>query len=100
MGAWLGLPFLDKQNTRPLKKRKKKCLLNPTTKKIRRLRPLADLPRKPNSRKMLARPQLERRKKCRPREPLIGKRRQVHLSAKRQLGYMDTCDHTWTTMPP
>merc|ERR1712001_98644 len=88
--AWLGLLFLDKQKTRLLKKRKKKCLPNPTTKKRRRLKPLAGLPRKPNSRKMLERPQQERRKKCRPKEPLIGKRRQAHLSANdtRLNGYM------------
>merc|ERR1712002_315433 len=63
--------------------KEEKCPLNPTTKKRRRLRPLVSLLRRPNSRKMLERPLQERRKKCKPREPLKGKRNQG-------LGKMDT----------
>merc|ERR1711981_501356 len=64
--------------------KEEKCPLNPTTKKRRRLRPLVNLLRRPNSRKMLERRLQERRKKCKPREPLIRKRKQG-------VGKMDTC---------
>merc|ERR1712080_804574 len=64
--------------------KEEKCPLNPTTKKRRRLRPLVKLLRRPNSRKMLERLLQERRKKCKPREPLKGKRNQG-------LGKTDTC---------
>merc|ERR1711997_41681 len=64
--------------------KEEKCPLNPTTKKRRRLRPLVNLLRRPNSRKMLERQLQERRKKCKPREPLIRKRKQG-------VGKMDTC---------
>merc|ERR1711913_8858 len=62
--------------------KEEKCPLNQTTKKRRRLRPLAKLLRRPNSRKMLEKPLQERRRKCKPREPPKGKR-------NRALGKMD-----------
>merc|ERR1712062_662477 len=58
-------------------KNKKKCLPSPTTRRRRRQRPLADRPRRPNSRKMPARPLPARRKNSRLREPLTRKRRLV-----------------------
>merc|ERR1712048_789237 len=64
--------------------KEEKCPLSPTTKKRRRLRPLVNLLRRPNSRKTLERPLQERRKKCEPRELLKGKRNPG-------LGKMDTC---------
>merc|ERR1711997_644005 len=65
--------------------KEEKCPLNPTTKKRRRLRPLVNLLRRPNSRKMLEKPLQERRRKCKPREPLIRKRKRANLSVNDNL---------------
>merc|ERR1712029_1159136 len=82
MGAWVFPVWnLDTYKTRQ-KEKVKKCLLNPITKRRRRLRPLVELPRRPSNRKMPERPLLERRNKCKPREQLTGKRKQAKPSAK------------------
>merc|ERR1712029_226618 len=79
----VGFPSLEFGYVYNSSKRKgEKCLLNPITKRRRRLRPLVELPRRPSNRKMLERPLLERRKKFKPREQLTGKRKPAKPSAK------------------
>merc|ERR1712168_815502 len=95
--AWLNLLCPDVFLISGTSQNTEKCLLNPTIKRRRRLRPLADLLRRQSNRKTQERPPPERKRKCKLREQLKGKRRKAKVLANRNLA---KCIHVTTLGPP